>query len=227
MRDLRYKSAVSYQTIRPKAVLRALAYLVCTNDTMYSSVTVRDNWVSESATDDTELWNALVKSDETMMSLARYVLQHKSMRITLQMQNQHLMVKQKVKTRTKRHRQPAEGPVNNPQVISIAPGDGQTLLSLFTDKDSEVMAFPRLFPTGQFGHAAQKPVRLTLRKYFNARLVIRLTVQEELKMLHENSAKELGHHSQKHKICHTEKITQENWTLKQVYHCLTLWSVIF
>ena len=34
-----------------------------------------------------------------------------------------------------------------------------------------MLAFPKLFPTGSFGHSAQRPVRLTLHKYFNARML--------------------------------------------------------
>jgi hypothetical protein len=36
-----------------------------------------------------------------------------------------------------------EGPIDEQKIVSIVPGKGQTTLSLFADKDSKMMAFPK------------------------------------------------------------------------------------
>ena len=57
------------------------------------------------------------------------------------------------------------------EVYSIAPGENKQPLSFFTDKESEELAFPVLFPKGKFGYAAGRDVKLSPVKYFNARLL--------------------------------------------------------
>ena len=40
-----------------------------------------------------------------------------------------------------------------------------------TDKQYEELAFPVLFPNGKFGYTAERDVKLSPVKYFNARLL--------------------------------------------------------
>ena len=47
------------------------------------------------------------------------------------------------------------------EVYSIAPGENKQPLSFFTDKESEELAFPVLFPKGKFGYAAGRDVKLS------------------------------------------------------------------
>ena len=64
--------------------------------------------------------------------------------------------------------QEADGPAVE---YSIAPGEGQRPLSLFKDEKSEVMSFPKEFPTGQFGYDCSRNTKLSRKKYFNSRLL--------------------------------------------------------
>lgn len=57
------------------------------------------------------------------------------------------------------------------EVYSIAPGEDKQPLSFFSDKQSEELAFPVLFPKGRFGYMAEREVKLLVGKYFNARLL--------------------------------------------------------
>ena len=41
---------------------------------------------------------------------------------------------------------------SNNQIISMAPGEGKFPVSLLTDDNNEVLAFPKLFPDGKFGY---------------------------------------------------------------------------
>ena len=57
------------------------------------------------------------------------------------------------------------------EVFSIAPGEGRLPLHVFNDVNNEVLTFPNLFPTGQYGFDVLCSRRITLRKYFQARLL--------------------------------------------------------
>ena len=56
-------------------------------------------------------------------------------------------------------------------MYSIAPGEDKQPLSFFSDKQSEKLAFPVWFPKGRFGYMAEREVKLSVGKYFNARLL--------------------------------------------------------
>ena len=56
-------------------------------------------------------------------------------------------------------------------MYSVAPGEDKQPLSFFSDKQSEELAFPVLFPKGRFGYMAEHEVKLSVGKYFNARLL--------------------------------------------------------
>ena len=47
-----------YQYVQPEKVLAALKWLK-SNNPLYRDIEVNDNWLSDSAEDDTELWEAL------------------------------------------------------------------------------------------------------------------------------------------------------------------------
>ena len=57
------------------------------------------------------------------------------------------------------------------EIYNVAPGENKHPVSLMTDKQCEELAFPVLFPKGRFGYTAQRDIRLTPVKYFNARLL--------------------------------------------------------
>ena len=57
------------------------------------------------------------------------------------------------------------------EVYNIAPGENKHPVSLMNDKLCEELAFPVLFPKGRFGYAAERQIKITPVKYFNARLL--------------------------------------------------------
>lgn len=57
-RKLCYKGHYMYQYVRPEKVLAALKWLK-SNNPLYRDIEVNDNWLSDAAEDDTELWEAL------------------------------------------------------------------------------------------------------------------------------------------------------------------------
>ena len=56
-------------------------------------------------------------------------------------------------------------------VVSVAPGEGQKPLNILSDKDFEEMAFPQKYPYGKGGISAERCENLTMRRYFNQRLL--------------------------------------------------------
>ena len=57
------------------------------------------------------------------------------------------------------------------EVVNIAPGEGKHTVSFMTDKLCEELSFPVLFPKGRFGYTAEREIKLSPTKYFNARLL--------------------------------------------------------
>ena len=57
------------------------------------------------------------------------------------------------------------------EIFSIAPAENKHPVSFMMDKQCEELAFPVLFPTGQFGYTVQREIKLSPVKYFNARLL--------------------------------------------------------
>ena len=56
-------------------------------------------------------------------------------------------------------------------VFFVAPGEGQRPIPILTDEGFEVMCNPTKYPTGKFGLMAHREKKLTVRKYFNQRLL--------------------------------------------------------
>ena len=57
------------------------------------------------------------------------------------------------------------------EIYNIAPGENKHPVCLMTDKECEELAFPVLFPKGKFGYTAERDIKLSPVKYFNARLL--------------------------------------------------------
>ena len=57
------------------------------------------------------------------------------------------------------------------EIYSIAPGEGKHPIHFMKEKYCEELAFPTLFPTGQFGYQVERDVPILPVKYFNARLL--------------------------------------------------------
>ena len=67
------------------------------------------------------------------------------------------------------HREDVDTSVDG--VFSVAPGEGQKPLAILTDEHFEEMCNPSKYPGGSFGLMANRERKLTVRKYFNRRLL--------------------------------------------------------
>ena len=57
------------------------------------------------------------------------------------------------------------------QIISVAPGEGMKPVNILTDQSFEEMAFPHMYPLGKGGFSEERKEKLTVRKFFNQRLL--------------------------------------------------------
>ena len=60
--------------------------------------------------------------------------------------------------------------VENENLI-VAPGQGKTPVAIANDEFCEELAFPYLFPSGEFGYKVEREPGLSPVKYFNQRLL--------------------------------------------------------
>ncbi|XP_062607978.1 uncharacterized protein LOC134269784, partial [Saccostrea cucullata] len=69
--------------------------------------------------------------------------------------------------------QPRNDPIleKNQDIFNIAPGEGQIPIDMISDKNSEILAFPREFPSGKFGLHSNRPTKIYPKRYFNQRLL--------------------------------------------------------
>lgn len=56
-------------------------------------------------------------------------------------------------------------------VLSVAPGEGKRPQSMDLDTHSEELSFPTLFPTGRFGFSMSRRKKISMKKYFQARVM--------------------------------------------------------
>ena len=64
-----------------------------------------------------------------------------------------------------------ENPEAFNEIVCVAPAEGQRPLSIMTDSNFETMSNPDKFPISDGCFAAERPRKLTYRKYFNQRLL--------------------------------------------------------
>ena len=56
-------------------------------------------------------------------------------------------------------------------ILSIAPGEGKRPQAMEIDIHSEELSFPNLFPSGKYGYSFDRPKKVTMKKYFQSRML--------------------------------------------------------
>ena len=195
-RKLCYKGHVLYQSIRPGSVMNALEYLT-NHNIKYKDVAINKTWVDEAYDDNQALTTSLIQgckgkqrdknkdgiassSDEEINitkgdnedSLSKSQDEGDIKKDSLYKDCSDDEVESKLRGMTYNTcLQPSSALNTGREVFSVAPGEGQHPISFFNDPDCETLAFPVLFPTGKFGLSANRSVHLSMRRYFNQRLL--------------------------------------------------------
>ena len=72
---------------------------------------------------------------------------------------------------THRHAADESLVIKNENLIKLAPGQDKGTKHILFDKKCEELAFPKIFFRGKFGYTFPRENDLTLRRYFNQRLL--------------------------------------------------------
>ena len=191
-----YPGHVLYQMIRPHKVEAALKYLVDHNE-HYQNILLNEEWQKEFENEDEELWDALVEprkentdnlnvteeNDETVTPSTTPDKEENNLENVSELEVNDTD-KGEVASNSHQEEESLRGLQYNTciqpddlanylgnEVYSVAPGEGRLPLLIGNDANNEVLTFPTLFPDGKFGFDVQRMSKLTLRKYFQAKLL--------------------------------------------------------
>ena len=197
-RKLSYAGHVMHETIRPSAIEDGLRFLMRENK-HYHEVNLNNDWTQQSAEYDAVLWENLTKPVNTEEEREENDDADQLRDVATASSTDHSNTEahsckpnaenpntsgdsstdssdsEEESSRSPASAldtclQPEEGVIAS-CTVSVAPGEGQRPLSFRTDSKVEVLSFPKFFPSGEFGYDASRQVKLTLRRYFNARLL--------------------------------------------------------
>ena len=170
-KKLEYRGHSMYQSIRPDVVLHAL-HTLKENNPLYEDVDLDTDWLKKCMEEEEELCAALIEAEQQLNTSDEESGEESPEKSSDDKEDD-------TEENAERLRgipyntclQPAcEFPEGS--VITFAPGEGEHPVSLMTDNQCEVLAFPSLFPSGKFGHNdPSRPVKLPYRRYFNQRLL--------------------------------------------------------
>ena len=155
-------------TIRPRKIINALNILKNQlHNPHYKDVLLNENWIEDSEESDPDLWDSLVHDDEQEGHVNNEQLSGGESDDTDD---------EREDERTKLSGIPFDSCIQpkdilHDGILSMAPGEGKKPISFIHDKCAEELSFPQLFPSGRFGFSHARSSKLTLKKYFQCRLL--------------------------------------------------------
>ena len=182
-RKLQYRGHVIKQSVRPWRVLQALYHLKHTvKNPHYSDIEINEHWDEDAARDNDELWSSMTANEETAEENTFCIKPadvDKMEESTEDSNDSDQEEENHDEDDTAQLRglpfdsclEPKDMSSDQDLLLSIAPGEGKKPLSLYSDKNNEELAFPTLFPNGRFGWEYKRDQKLSLKKYFNSRLL--------------------------------------------------------
>ncbi|XP_028408493.1 uncharacterized protein LOC114531049 [Dendronephthya gigantea] len=173
-RKLEFRGHVYFQAVRPQQVLNALNWLKQNNPLYYNIRTDMNNIsanLQNLEQDDTlaetsesaDTSSVILQPNETDNMEENDDPLNKYRRATNESCLQSVLPDYPVTIQQ-------SGSLGN-EIYDIAPGENRHPVSIMTDKKSEQLAFPVLFPKGRFGYMEERKIKLSPVKYFNARLL--------------------------------------------------------
>ena len=177
-RKLQFRSHVFFQAVRPQFVLNALNWLKI-NNPLYTNIVINIENINiefMNLEDDDENTNE-VGADENHTSKGQCAEEDNSdneekddpldkhRQVASETCSQSVLPDYPVTTEMN-----AQCSLGN-EVHNIAPGENKHPVPIMRDDKCEEIAFPVLFPKGQFGYTYERDIKLSPVKYFNARLL--------------------------------------------------------
>ena len=179
-RKREFRGHVYFQAVRPQFLQNALSWLQA-NNPLYENITIDITNIDRSLT---TLQQCKENSDsntseeiESNIESSSNFQTEDSLEETNYPLNEHRLPINETCLQSRIPDYPALEEINQSsqsvgnESYNIAPGENKHPASLMTEKQCEELAFPSLFPKGRFGLTAQRDIKLTPVKYFNARLL--------------------------------------------------------
>ena len=177
-----YKGHYSFQYVRPDKIRSAFQWLLL-NNVLYNDVKVNDTWESDCAEDDRETWDELTgntKDNKDSNIESHEVSESEEGNSDISDDSSDDIEvedivpifadpSQNVKFET--CVQPTDMSIDSSRILSIASREGKRPLAILQDKNFEELSFPTLFPSGKFGYTYQRPVNISVKKYFQRRIL--------------------------------------------------------
>ena len=135
------------------------------NNPLYSNVTLNQNWATEAQQNDADLWNRLTNqySDDN------------------EPVSDDNVDDSEVEEEDERSRlsglpfssciQPRDIFTDTNLILNYAPGENKRPKSFHIDEHSEELSFPHLFPSGKFGFSMPRSQKVSMKKYFQTRIL--------------------------------------------------------
>ncbi|WAR12577.1 hypothetical protein MAR_026757 [Mya arenaria] len=190
-RKLKYRGHSYIRPIIPQKLNDALHILKKLKYFLYEDVVLNENWIEDSCNVDPELWGSHVQNNQLFSN-------HEN-------KEQSTDEDSDTEDELEDNRSKLSGipfdlcvqpkDIVDESVLSIAHGEGKRPISFAQDKYAEEMAFPQLFPTGKFGLSHERPTKLSMKKYFQDRL---LNCDEEAKEVYDSISLSLRKGKQQH-----------------------------
>lgn len=150
----------------------------------YQDIIINDNWSEDSSEDNPQLWEALTSSSPSNNDSALHVLHVPTAFIETDQRSEpgqesdNEESDNEIEDRSEVNGlpfdsclQPRDISADKDFLLNLAPGEDKKPIGLFSDKHSEEIAFPTLFPKGNFGFDSQRERPISLVKYFNQRIL--------------------------------------------------------
>ncbi|XP_052809481.1 uncharacterized protein LOC128237946 [Mya arenaria] len=193
-RKQQYKGYVKFQYIRPEKIMLALRWLQKHN-VHYKNIEENSSWLDDTLNEDQDTFNELIKDKPTLedddTDTSQIIMQTNDNEKVSSSSHTQVVSSSDSDSDIENANDPGDTLRGlhydtcvqsvNPnldvdKILSIAPGENKIPMSILMDTNFEEMSFPSLFPTGQFGFRAERPVKLTAKKYFQERLLDASTI---------------------------------------------------
>ena len=179
-RKIQYRGHVVMQNIQPYKIKQALQLLKHgLQNPFYRDVLINEDWEETNATQHSQLWSSLIAVPDADEDTAQEedpceieeqipddqedlnVVEEDDERngLTGLLFDSCLQPKSTVDSG------------NENYMLNIAPGEGKRPQPFETDENAEELSFPHLFPTGKFGFSMKRDRKISLKKYFQTRIL--------------------------------------------------------
>ena len=174
-RKLQYRGHSYMENVRPKVVMDSLYVLKNTlKNRLYSDVDIDESWNSNSERENSLLWKSLTSPSETSSAEEAHNEEGDSDEKEEWPNEDDEVEDERSKLSGLQFDtclQPKDASTNLNAVLSVAPGEGKRPQPMEMDDNSEELSFPHLFPTGKFGFSYNRNVKLSMKKYFQCRIL--------------------------------------------------------